>query len=373
MKKLFFAILIGIKGVAFAQKSDFSGNYKVNEQKVNWGPAPKFILPRYIKVEQQRNRIIITRVGLNESLVLQAPLSDTISFDGSVSKKTTANGSILSSTLRWLTDKTFEINKETIDASGRVTGKVNENWTIEDSGQTLMINRNVDSRTKYTTKAYFYRIKTDVVANFFENNNQKLQRSKQTELLYPILTAALFNDSLRKDPKELIPDWKKLEKSYIKKYGDTVAARSVLTAKQSFYSAKVNQDWNKIAEAWLEDTERFKYVEKMEDRMSLLVGINGFLYRSIFKNTTDNKLLLRAAVIAKKVIDNPNSYKNGLSQQQKDSQKANLIDTYANLLYKAGKQSEAVEWQSKSVEITNSKIEEFLSNLSKMKEGKPTW
>ena len=57
-----------------------------------------------------------------------------------------------------------------------------------------------------------------------------------------------------------------------------------------------------------------------------------------------------------------------------DSEKpsANHIDTYANLLYKLGRKSEAIEWQDKALALDprNIGIKQTLEN---MKNNIPTW
>jgi hypothetical protein len=50
------------------------------------------------------------------------------------------------------------------------------------------------------------------------------------------------------------------------------------------------------------------------------------------------------------------------------------MDTYANLLYRLGRNDEAIEWEEKVVTLNpNPKDEEFVETLKKMKAGKPTW
>ncbi len=55
----------------------------------------------------------------------------------------------------------------------------------------------------------------------------------------------------------------------------------------------------------------------------------------------------------------------------------NHMDTYANLLYKAGKVKEAIAWQEKALGIAKKTqsiyIENLEKNLTRMKSGVPTW
>jgi hypothetical protein len=49
-----------------------------------------------------------------------------------------------------------------------------------------------------------------------------------------------------------------------------------------------------------------------------------------------------------------------------------FLDTYANLLYKAGRRNESIQAQKKASELSPSD-KSFKENLQKMLEGKPTW
>ena len=49
------------------------------------------------------------------------------------------------------------------------------------------------------------------------------------------------------------------------------------------------------------------------------------------------------------------------------------IDTYANLLYKAGRTREALEWQQKVVRLSAGRDPELTAHLDRMKAGLPTW
>lgn len=156
MKKMILLSLMCAASGAFAQKkTDFTGTYRVNEEKVNWGPAPKFILPRYIKVEQQKDRVIIARTALNQQLQEQVPVVDTILFNGAVFNKKNANGTKTESSLKWNDDKSFVLTRKSVGADGELSGSVTEIWSLEDGGKTLFVDRDIHGRVNYQTKAYF--------------------------------------------------------------------------------------------------------------------------------------------------------------------------------------------------------------------------
>ncbi len=92
--------------------------------------------------------------------------------------------------------------------------------------------------------------------------------------------------------------------------------------------------------------------------------INNFVFNGIFLHGND-----------------PEHYEKGLRWMEgvirRNPKEANHIDTYANLLYKAGNNTEAIEWQTKAVELAKETQSIFLENLEKnlekMKKGEPTW
>lgn len=58
----------------------------------------------------------------------------------------------------------------------------------------------------------------------------------------------------------------------------------------------------------------------------------------------------------------------------KDKEVPAFIDTYANLLYKSGKQSEAITWQEKAVNLAmEGEKKTYSETLEKMKKGGKYW
>jgi hypothetical protein len=156
MKRLFLPLFVCFSLTTFAQKTDFSGTYKVNKTKTDFGEAPEFILPRFIKVNQEAKQAIIARTQLNAELQEQKPTIDTLSFDGKPSMSKTASGNSTTTTAKWLNDKSFELTINITKADGSNLLKAVETWNLEENGKLLFINRAVDQGSmQYTTKAYF--------------------------------------------------------------------------------------------------------------------------------------------------------------------------------------------------------------------------
>lgn len=114
MKKLILFALLCASTNAFAQKANFSGTFKVNEEKVNWGPAPNYILPKFIKVVQLQDRFIIARTPLNAKMQEQTPVIDTVAFDGKVFVKKMPSGNTVSSTLKWTNSEIFILDRKSV-------------------------------------------------------------------------------------------------------------------------------------------------------------------------------------------------------------------------------------------------------------------
>lgn len=158
MKLLLGLLLVGNTALIDRENIDFTGNYVINKEKTNLGPAPEWILPRYLKVEQQANRSLITRTTLNKNLEEQMPVTDTLAFDGSIFIRQT-NVKKVNSLLIWKNDSIFIIEKKTLTPDGQLEGSITEQWQLEEEGKTLVINRSIEQSNgvKYATRAVFDR------------------------------------------------------------------------------------------------------------------------------------------------------------------------------------------------------------------------
>jgi hypothetical protein len=81
---------------------------------------------------------------------------------------------------------------------------------------------------------------------------------------------------------------------------------------------------------------------------------------SIFQNVSDPEVL-RTAIKTMK-----------FNNETFDINNPGAIDTYANLLYKAGKRDQAIKWEKKAVKMSN-EDKEFVNTLRKMERGEKTW
>ncbi|SDE85241.1 hypothetical protein SAMN05216464_11055 [Mucilaginibacter pineti] len=139
MKRKLIIALLCLSTAAFAQKkTDFTGKFKVNKERTNFGQAPEFILPRFIIVKQTGDKLIVSRIKLDQQLMELPAVSDTLAFTGNAGFK-------------WLSDTSLQVSKQNGAASWT------EIWTLEDQGKTLHLERDVvqSDDFKYHTIAYF--------------------------------------------------------------------------------------------------------------------------------------------------------------------------------------------------------------------------
>lgn len=141
-------------------------------------------------------------------------------------------------------------------------------------------------------------------------------------------------------------------------YEKKVTAKYPLHANESLLSAKVTvhkfyKSWSKFLAVI------FTYMEKYgmkEDHSNL----NDFAF-NVFEHSGNTNHLNKALEWSKRSL-------------QKE-QIAAYLDTYANILYRLGNKTEAIEWQTKAVNAAKDEEEKaiYQDALNKMKKGEKTW
>jgi hypothetical protein len=155
----------------------------------------------------------------------------------------------------------------------------------------------------------------------------------------------------RVSDKNQTPDWTAIENNVIAQYG-SLGAEKVYGAEMMYYLDK--QDWSNFGKYFV------RYFETATTRSEYPVNSISYM---VFEHVTDPTALDAAINAAKYGIETPIFGTTGPTE----------IDTYANLLYKAGRNQEAVEWEEKALRLSKDHSKEFVDNLEKMKAGKPTW
>lgn len=173
----------------------------------------------------------------------------------------------------------------------------------------------------------------------------------------PVLESAAA-DTIKKLPTT--PDFEKLAKQMAYAYDKGSAERVILSAQISWYgylTKKYNSHWKEYANYFSVQVEKDGYDSTIR-KWNIFV-LNNVFWDTFFKHSNDKQQLSTAAACMEKVV-------------QLDPKSAGLIDTYANLLYKAGNTAQAIAMESKACELSpTTKV--FLIALEKMKKGEPTW
>lgn len=163
-------------------------------------------------------------------------------------------------------------------------------------------------------------------------------------------------------PITSMPIWDQLTASIHQKYNQYYTGLVVLDAQLKWYMQK--KDTQQIIK------HRIKYLDNYGlDTVGIgWVYINNFAWDYVFYHCNNKDTLNKVAGWMKQIIENhPEDHVS--------------IDTYANLLYKAGRKDEAITWEGKAILLDKeaSKREKrepdpaFQQTLDKMKKGIATW
>jgi thioredoxin-related protein len=161
------------------------------------------------------------------------------------------------------------------------------------------------------------------------------------------------------------PNWDSLGKTIASLYGVSYVERNILMAKMKWHEK--NHEWADTAKDFTLLAKQYGFTNN--DRESDLM-LNSIVWNAVFKRSADKDQIDVAIECIKDLINRVN---------ERQGPPFVYIDTYSNLLYKAGRVSEAVQqeelgWQ-KTVEWKQPEgyIKEYLTTIKKMKQGKPTW
>lgn len=153
--------------------------------------------------------------------------------------------------------------------------------------------------------------------------------------------------------KKSVPNWDSIQQKVTTKYGNT-GEELVLGKRMIYYGFESsNKDWEKFAKYYI------LYFDKALSHPEY--DINGLSW-ALYLNVNDPKILNYAANVMKYAID-------------KWDKSPEAYDTYANLLHKLNKTSEAIPWEEKAVKLKKGAPDEklYTDALQKMKSGLPTW
>ena len=145
------------------------------------------------------------------------------------------------------------------------------------------------------------------------------------------------------------PDWGSLEQTLTKRFGYLGQEAVAGKAMTFFFGAK---QWREFGHYYA------IYLDTAASRSEY--NINTISW-AVFEHISD-PAVLRVAIRAQKY--SMDTFSQGDPRD---------MDTYANLLYKAGRVLEAIEWQERANVLNAGRGPEIADNLAKMKAGTPTW
>jgi hypothetical protein len=155
VKKIIFIAFLVCTINTYAQQSNFTGIWQINKTKTNFGQAPEWVLPRYLKVSGTADKLIIERTMLSTELAEQN-YTESFPMNGQPGVTTTTTGKKETGTIQ-KTDNGLNLSFINEKPDGSLYVRINEQWSLENAGQTLVIDRFVDvpDGIKYEIKAYY--------------------------------------------------------------------------------------------------------------------------------------------------------------------------------------------------------------------------
>jgi thioredoxin-related protein len=134
------------------------------------------------------------------------------------------------------------------------------------------------------------------------------------------------------------PDWKNLYSTITKKFDSETADRVILQAQQYFALGK--KDYNGYSRYVLQKLDKYG----MDPTEMGRVDLNNTFYGVVFQYVSDRQTIERSVKWMRKIVD-ADAADTALSGLLR----ANNLDTYASLLYKAGRKKEAINWEEKAI------------------------
>jgi hypothetical protein len=160
------------------------------------------------------------------------------------------------------------------------------------------------------------------------------------------------------------PDWIRIQAQLMAKYSDEIVSRSILNSKIKYYTNK--QDYLKIAKYTFERNDRYG-IDTVGFKAKYL--LNGMIWDIVFLHVSDPELLEKAIHELEPLVTGlPKPY-------------PFIVDTYANLLYKAGHRGQAQRYELQAAQgEAELAVDEhrapdpvYRTTYEKMRKGIPTW
>jgi len=144
MKKLMLAsslFLLLTSMVVIADKPNFTGEWKLNEQKSDLGEFGARFAPKKLKINAQAEGMSVDRSSVNQNGE-EVTYNEKITFDGKETESTVFNSSKKKSACKWSEDgQVLTVNSTILfDRNGEITEiKMTEAYKLADNGQVLSV------------------------------------------------------------------------------------------------------------------------------------------------------------------------------------------------------------------------------------------
>lgn len=218
----------------------------------------------------------------------------------------------------------------------------------------------VNSKDGYFKLFYYHADKVD-----------KIEEGLSRNFVQYIITKEEVDNKLWKDNKPITrkPDWNRISTSIREKYNGSYVESIVPTAKLNFYKHVGNwMEYAKLIEMGIKNNP-----PKSDGRLSGDAWRFNVMAWDVFLHCDDKRVLSKALEWSELSIK--------LEQPNPNVQ---YLDTKANLLYKLGRVKEAIELEEKALQQDTDDAQKrgekkgglydiYNANLSKMKQGIPTW
>jgi len=155
------------------------------------------------------------------------------------------------------------------------------------------------------------------------------------------------------------PNWTKIQTSIAKQYPSTNAEKLVLNAKVRWYREK--RDWDAVVKHEIKLVD----INGIDTSVMGLAMANNLVFGTIFKYGTQKPDLEKGISYMQIILKNtPEDYF--------------AMDTYANILYKAGHKDRAIQQENIALEKAREKkdvgsIQLYEETITKMQQNLPTW
>jgi thioredoxin-related protein len=206
----------------------------------------------------------------------------------------------------------------------------------------------------------------DVLVKYLYHNKEVAdkalkQKDFSRDFTEYLISAKLINDKIRLNGKYVNsePDWKTLQKNITRSYDANTAAKLIVRAKIGWYENKKN--WDKAI------FYNFQNLDQYGIDSSIMggSGINNMIYNLVFIHSNNAEWIKKGIKYMEHILKNYPDHDT-------------WIDTYANLLYKAGNKEKAIQYENLALDIAkkrddNFRIAEYKNVLDKITANKPTW